>query len=219
MLVTSRRMMIGVVVLLMVVMLPQWINESREQEVPSLNAEQIESLRVEYPLYNQMPPLYDGRLPSFEEIVHRSESLVLAEVVQALSDTEFVLSNPLADNPEWNEKKTRLGLEDAVLAYERYELSVIRFIAGKEIEGRFILLSLPWNSGYEPQYKPGMKVILPLGPESGDRAGMYSTSKFGFFYVIDDTNVLTAVEHSSIDRWNGEPVSKVIQAIQEMKKT
>lgn len=140
-----------------------------------LSEAEIAALRETYPVCGddaKLSPLVDKRDPTWEEIKENSDTFVYATV-----------------DGEWTKYESSYGFEQ----YE-YPITVLEdtesyFEPGKQMTISANIAFIEYN----PDLKPGMKIIFPVSLKSEEETRL-SFSVEGMYYVTDDETVLSAFD-------------------------
>ena len=140
-----------------------------------LSEAEIAALRETYPVCGddaKLSPLIDKRDPTWEEIKENSDTFVYATI-----------------DGEWTKYESSYGFEQ----YE-YPITVLEDTQGYFEYGKQMTISA--NIAfieYNPDLKPGMKIIFPVNLKSEEETRL-SFSVEGMYYVTDDETVLSAFD-------------------------
>ncbi|MCR8846392.1 hypothetical protein NQ117_22150 [Paenibacillus sp. SC116] len=208
----GRRLLVVGCFLLMVLGLTA--NVHKENTLPSLTPERIQQLREYYPVYNYDPPNYAFRPISYQEIIERSETVIVAESIGELPEYETDLFGKLGiPEQKVNEKITSKVIQPIHSKNTQFEVKILESISGKPIEGTIRLVYSSDFRGYEPALKPGMKIVTGIAQGETLQGDKYYFSKHGTYYIVDNDYVLSAVDDDFSKYMNGGTVHSLIQKI------
>ncbi len=168
-----------------------------------LTAEQIESLRAQYPVCGKNAPagIFMDKT-TVEEVKEVAESFVYGEVVGDISTYNAVTS--LA-NKELSEKRKKNGIDDVFEFYE-YTISVIEDTEGLYSKGEEITIASNMDFiNYNPVLSDGMKIVVPVAKDKGKPTRNHYIVE-GMYYVTPDGYAIAAFDEESVS------VSRIISS-------
>ncbi|MCM3783530.1 hypothetical protein M3231_11130 [Neobacillus mesonae] len=190
----------------------------------SLSSERIKELRQQYPVVSGSPPNVSSRDVSFAEILEITDAVVIAEVVKQNSNFHTDLTAK-EGTPEWhfNEKTKSQGMQPYVPEFISYEVLIEDVLSGEPVEDTLDLFYNADFYGYEPDLKPGMRVLTAIMEGTGqNQEGKYSFTRYGTYYIVDDHYVLSAYEGQSekvisfVAETNGKSLEFLIHTIEDL---
>lgn len=212
----TRRTLILFLTAAIIVIIFAFQNQSRHQQ---LSQERLLELRREYPAYNEDPPFASMIRPSFEEIMDRSETVIIGEVVAELPEYTVDLVKPGTVDEQLEQKMKSKGLPSYQASFKQYEVKVTKQIAGEPVED---VIKLAYNAdfaGFEPELKSGMSIVTGIAKGQDVHEGRYFFTRFGTYYVVEGRYVLSAVDDEFSKTINGHPLDVLIEHIVKIKES
>ncbi|MBD8499484.1 hypothetical protein [Paenibacillus arenosi] len=138
-------------------------NMHKEKTIPPLSLQRIQQLREHYPVYNYDPPNYAIRPISYQEMIERSETIVVAESLGELPEYETDrFGKPGIPEQKVHEKITSKVIPRINSKYTQFKMKVLEIVSGHPVEGAIHLVYSSDFRGYEPDLKRGMKIVTGI---------------------------------------------------------
>ncbi|MDT0123000.1 hypothetical protein Q9R46_10125 [Paenibacillus sp. RRE4] len=195
-----------------------------QQSSLRLSDERIKELRQEY-------PLSDGRFDyaqsidvPFEQILERSDSVIIAEVVKQNENFQSTLSSePGTPEGDLAEKDKEQGVQPYKPTFVSYKVRVKEIIVGEVVEETTDLFYNADFVGIEPDLKPGMTIVTSVKKGTApEQKGSYSFTRYATYYVVDEKYVLSAYHgkteemRSFTNQIDGITLNNLIEQIREL---
>lgn len=186
-----------------------------------LTKNEIENLRVNYPLYSGSPDGFfvTSEYVPIDTVVDLSDTFVYCEVIGNVYYSRYEMST---GDTEFDEKLESYGAGLEVTKFY-YPVKVIKDTEGLLSEG--FEFSYSCSSVYYdlmPQPDIGDKLIIPLHLYKRDNGEvMYETGNQAVFYVTDKEYVLAAFKSDADEKYSGlkaENVMNVLKKTAEQKE-
>lgn len=178
-----------------------------------LSQEEIEGLRNEYPIYNNVAPYVEiSREMTLEEVSDVADTFIYGKIKgEAFRRSD----NTGTGIPELDDKLNDKGGFESV--YAGYTLEVLNDTEGMLKKGSLVTIEVNevfWDM--MPNFSDGMEVIVPVTSWANTgNLDRYNFTRTGMFYVTEDDYAL-AVYQDDNDAITGMKVDPAMTAIQDL---
>lgn len=165
-----------------------------QQSSLRLSEERIKELRKEYPLSDGHSDYAQSIDVPFEQILERSDSVIIAEVVKQNENFQSTLSvEPGTPEGDFSDKDKERGVQPYRPTFVSYKVRVKEIIVGEVVEETTNLFYNADFVGIEPDLKPGMTIVASVKKGTApEQKGSYSFTRYATYYVVDEKYVLSA---------------------------
>jgi hypothetical protein len=187
----------------------------------TLSDNEIAELRKDYMIYDDFPTsvrISDDNI-SMDKIVNKSDVIIVGEVMEKLEDYTVNLSKEVG-SPEnaISNKLKKEGVDNRQTTFTQAKIKVSDYWKGSSEESELIVIQNKIFYDYEPQLKPGDKVLIHLLKGQGPHEGKYWFSKYGFYYITDSGYVLSAVSNHDFEQFTGSNLEKLKDVVKNKMK-
>lgn len=179
---------------------------------------EIEGLREEYPTYGiNAPEHIDIKFTSFEETEKYIDTFVYGEIV---GQTRIYTKNILTGIEELDKKREENGIS-STFSFRENIFRVTKDTKGYYNEGDEIILTTSEELlGYLPEFKEGMKLIIPVAFDSDDNKNADYTVK-GMYHVTEDGFCIAAFDEETYSKLDlsGRKIEEVLKELKKYGKS
>ena len=183
-----------------------------------LSDNEIEKLREEYPTYGiNAPEHIDIKLTSFEETEKYIDTFVYGEIV---GQTRIYTKNILTGIEELDKKREENGIS-STFSFRENIFRVTTDTKGYYNDGDEIILTTSEELlGYLPEFKEGMKLIIPVAFDSDDNKNADYTVK-GMYHVTEDGFCIAAFDEETYSKLDlsGRKIEEVLKELKKYGKS
>ncbi len=175
---------------------------SHEQaDADVLSAEEIATLRKQYPIYTNVPPTTTRADIPFMTILTWFPTATLVEITSPPQYYSVSLSGTLPEQLE--EKWEDMDLVNRAYFFE-YEAVVLEDAAGILQPGDVITLSCTKEmEECTPELKVGQKLLTLLDKAASEKPNRYVFDREGAYYVTEDDYILSVFEEEKDAQYTG----------------
>lgn len=175
-----------------------------QQSSLRLSDERIKELRKEYPLSDGHSDYALTIDVPFEQILKKSDSVIIAEVIKQNENFQSTLSTELgASEGNLAKKNKEQGIQSYKPTFVSYEVKVKEVIVGEVIKETTNIFHNADFIGIEPDLKPGMTIVASVKKGTApEQIGSYSFTRYATYYVVDEKYVLSAY-HGKTEEMRG----------------